>query len=384
MITDATKIPEQSSATLTYEEPDFSVFDMSVNGWSISQSDNIKQEDSMSISFRSIPKYNGSSIVSKQQIKIPWGSKAIRGVVRKIRYTQTGNQYTCDILLGTEKIYLDQEGRQIVGKQGDTIEDALKLIKSKLSLDIDINSIQAPFPTGKIAIDARQNVLKYLEQVFHPTDTPKYNFWIDIFGVLHVIDRSKDEGALDLTHANISPILNSIVFEDTMKRKLKDAKSKTNIDKDNVSTSKSTEDIKVLKYDESGKTTSIYNDKRTVSTSGAGANISETDESVNDVVAPSKFLNIDLTGLYRIDPRKKVKMSGFDIGDGTYKVSGVKYIYSGRPNPSTSISMESATKNIVSVPLTQVDNKNAEPESGPSATIAYGSDGELGETEVVR
>ena len=172
----------------TMERPDFSDFDQPVLGWVVSMANSIDREDTLNITFARLPKYQGTRLAKGTDVEIPIGPDSLKLTIREITYTITANSSRTNLLLATKKIVLDNfisEGWKL-SKERPTPSNVLSGLNDKLGMELEINASDLPWPTKKVAISGRQNVLDYMREVLSVESTPIYNWWIDAWGTFNL------------------------------------------------------------------------------------------------------------------------------------------------------------------------------------------------------
>lgn len=328
--------------------PDFSVFDKPVLGWNITLTNDIDNEDMLTIDFADLPKFNGATINKRQQITIPSNVGAdFVMLVRDITYNMRNNKSSTTLILSTNKIMLDNyisepplwfDTKPTIQQIFDTIIGAT----TPIELDID-SSIE--FPQTNFRCAANQNVLDYLRDSFAITESATgnkddlFNWWIDVFNVLHV---QKTNGynrpAASLDYNVIKNKLEglSIKIKDRWEKKEKSRPSKLDQPAQAPQTS-----IAGTEFTTSGGNVSKGN--KTIKSRTGASGSSELDSAALENVAKNDTeVELNLRGFYWIFPHNRATLNNFpvDFLQGTFLIS--KLEVSDRGNPSTTISLKLA------------------------------------------
>jgi len=327
--------------------PDFSGFDKPVLGWNITLTNDIDNEDMLTIDFADLPKFNGATINKRQQLIIPSNVGADFVMrVRDITYNMRNNKSSTTLILATNKILLDN---YIPGglffETKPTIQqifDGLVGILSPTEFDID-SSID--YPQANFSLSGNQNVLDYLKDSFALTEGLTGNkdelvsWWVDVFNVLHIQKTNgynRPAAALDYT-----VIRNKL---EGLSIKIKDRWEKTEVSVPvnlHEPAQAPQAGVSGVEFSISGANVSANN--KTIPARTSVSSSAEVEASgLQNVAKNDTEVELSLRGFYWIFPHNRATLDNFpvDFLQGTFLVS--KLEVADRGNPSTTISLKLA------------------------------------------
>lgn len=329
--------------------PDFSKFSIRPTSYSINLSNDIANEDTISLQFIGEPTFDGETLQRRMNVKfdIP-DVGTVDMLVKSFGFNYSGGRLPYQLTLGTRKLFFDTylNGGWAASQSQPTIREVLNEICGKLlglTTKIEVEDRAWLWPganasgSSNPSISSKQNLLEWIDMHFTADGRYKiFSWWMDMFNVLHVYSRMPDAlGKKDLAYKDIKPFITNYSYNVSERWDEKDTfiLSDSGPVKETTTKTKLTYKVKETEKDYEVK----FKEKKIHSTAGSnsdGVPAEGTPEYVQYLTQYHSTVNIGLKGFYLIPPHYSVRLKDFPSTiDEPYLVTGVSI--NGTPGQTT-------------------------------------------------